>query len=593
MKMFHIISGIFLTISVIVFLTIGFIVSYQDMKESYALAEETISYLKNECQKYDNYEKGNSARSMQDLLDTAIGLQRFIDSSKLTDSEFLQQFIRTEHVGGVLILDPGFNVLAEADMDDQDSYKIWKETLEKPAIRDMFQNPGKTYVDQETINEVPYDLAALTTGEDGYLIFCYASKLKPSTDPYEYSVQSILKNNNFHKNPVLVIADGTQVLSTNSTIFEKMEKKQYQEFDSSIEWKEGKFAHFVYENETWYGVRRVYGDYFVYAVYSAKEIFSNRTNLLVFAIMVYLALCLIILSVQRHFDKVNMRKMEKQLQTIEAVSTSFTSLFLLHLDQKKLESIQPSAQMKEVFAEDARPEVFFDTVCRKLVAPAYQKESRAFLSMDSIAERLRGKRYLGMEIQDCAGNWYSLQLIPQRYNEEGTVQAVLIATDDVTAMKQAEELSFKDQLTGLYNRNYLEARGKDIVHDGNFPVSLIMVDCNYLKRTNDTLGHEYGDLLLQRVAEAIRESISEKCIAMRVGGDEFLILGVQVSEQEAGKIVEKIRAKLREKSDDTLQLSASFGVSVMSDESVSFENAYKEADDAMYREKQAAHAARK
>ena len=131
-----------------------------------------------------------------------------------------------------------------------------------------------------------------------------------------------------------------------------------------------------------------------------------------------------------------------------------------------------------------------------------------------------------------------------------------------------------------------------MVRAGDYPVTLIMADCNYLKRTNDTMGHEYGDLLLQRVAEAIRESIPENCLAMRVGGDEFLILGMRVSEQKAKVIIEKIRKKLQEKSDETLTLSVSFGTATMADESVSFETAYQQADDAMYREKQASHAAR-
>ena len=42
----------------------------------------------------------------------------------------------------------------------------------------------------------------------------------------------------------------------------------------------------------------------------------------------------------------------------------------------------------------------------------------------------------------------------------------------------------------------MESRSKRFVRAGDLPVSLIMADCNYLKRTNDTLGHEYGDLLL-------------------------------------------------------------------------------------------------
>lgn len=112
-----------------------------------------------------------------------------------------------------------------------------------------------------------------------------------------------------------------------------------------------------------------------------------------------------------------------------------------------------------------------------------------------------------------------------------------------------------------------------------------MADCNYLKCTNDTLGHEYGDLLLQRVANIIIETIPRNSVAMRIGGDEFLILCTQCNNQQAQKIVEDIKYKLIEKSDDKLMLSVAFGISTTVYNEFSFEKAYKVADEEMYRDK--------
>ena len=159
-------------------------------------------------------------------------------------------------------------------------------------------------------------------------------------------------------------------------------------------------------------------------------------------------------------------------------------------------------------------------------------------------------------------------------------------------MKQVEELSFKDQLTGLHNRNYMESRSSQFVRSGDFPVSLIMADCNYLKRTNDTLGHKYGDLLLQRVAGVIRETIPIHHIAMRVGGDEFLILCTHCSRAEAEALVVRLRKRLAERSDETLTLSVSFGICTIEHEPFFFEQAYKKADQEMYQDKMASRIVR-
>lgn len=159
----------------------------------------------------------------------------------------------------------------------------------------------------------------------------------------------------------------------------------------------------------------------------------------------------------------------------------------------------------------------------------------------------------------------------------------------VTSIKHAEELSFTDKLTGLHNRNYMESCCESFMRKDKLPVSLIMADCNYLKRTNDTLGHEYGDLLLQRVARSMQECLPENSIAMRVGGDEFLIMCACCSAEKVTQIVESIRKKLNEYSDKVLKLSASFGTYTVETSDISFKDAYNIAYRVMYEEKQQHH----
>ena len=473
--------GIFLVVSICVFVGVGIMIQYQDLAETYKMAEETTAFVQAECKKFDNYTRGSSARALQDLLDKADGLKKFISPQQLADPAFLQEFIYTEHVGGVVILDDALQPIAQADMDHQDTLSLWCETTVKKNMQDILAHPEKTYVDHMTLNDVPYDMAATATDDGSRLILCYASTEKPASDPYELTIRSILTNNSFDKNPTLVITDGTQVLSTNSAIVDELGTTQYHQLASTIQWKDGAFTKFEYQHTTYYGLRRVYSSYYVYAVYAAEDIFTHRTAYLAFGFMAYLGVGIIILAIQRHYDKLSMNKMEKQL---------------------------------------------------------------------------------------------------------------LITTRDITSVKQTEELSFKDKLTGLHNRNYMESRSKRFVRAGDLPVSLIMADCNYLKRTNDTLGHEYGDLLLQRVANVIQESVSPNDVAMRVGGDEFLILCTHCPNDQAHALVDRIRQKLSQRSDEHLTLSVSFGVSTVEGGEFSFDQAYEQADQEMYRDKQASRVQR-
>lgn len=539
--------GIFLVVSICVFVGVGIMIQYQDLAETYKMAEETTAFVQAECEKFDNYTRGSSARALQDLLDKADGLKKFISPQQLTDPAFLQEFIYTEHVGGVVILDDALQPIAQADMDHQDTLSLWCETTVKKNMQDILAHPEKTYVDHMTLNDVPYDMAATATDDGSRLILCYASTEKPASDPYELTIRSILTNNSFDKNPTLVITDGTQVLSTNSAIVDELGTTQYHQLASTIQWKDGAFTKFEYQHTTYYGLRRVYSSYYVYAVYAAEDIFTHRTAYLAFGFMAYLGVGIIILAIQRHYDKLSMNKMEKQLRIINAISTAYNSTFLLHTDN---------------------------------------------MTLEPMPERLKGKPFLGCEVKDCHDAWFSVMLIPQKFDGYGNIQALLITTRDITSVKQTEELSFKDKLTGLHNRNYMESRSKHFVRAGDLPVSLIMADCNYLKRTNDTLGHEYGDLLLQRVANVIQEAVSPDDVAMRVGGDEFLILCTHCPNDQAHALVDRIRQKLSQRSDEHLTLSVSFGVSTVEGGEFSFDQAYEQADQEMYRDKQASRVQR-
>lgn len=587
LKGLQLVIGILLIISVFVFVGLGFSIQYQDMQETYTLAKETTSFIKTECQKFDNYTRGNIARTVQELLGYAQGLNNFISSSEFEDDTFLWDFIHTEHIGGVIVLDRNKALIAQADMDHQDGYTLWEDLITGNKIEDILQYPQKTYVDHVKRNTKLYDVAVTASKDGSRLVICYSSAEKPSEDPYELTLKSILDKNSFYKDPTLVLTDGTQVLSTNSSIVEELGTSQYAKLVSSIQWKDNALTRFQYQNVTYYGMRQVYGNYHCYAVYSSNEVFTHRTAFITYVLMAYLSVMIVILAVQRHFDKVSMRKMEKQLRIIQAISTAYSSTFLLHTDTMTLEAIHPSQRLKAIYAKHTNPYDFLFAVCKTEVDQNFYSTVMHFLDLDTIAERLKGNPYLGCEVKDSKEAWFSVLLIPQKTDEKGDVTALLVTTRDITSLKKTEELTFKDQLTGLYNRNYMEARSDQFVRSTDFPVSLIMADCNYLKRTNDTLGHEYGDLLLQRVANILSESVPENAIAMRVGGDEFLIVCTRCTAKEAHEVIETIRKKLKERSDSKLTLSVSFGVSTTEKEEFSFKEAYEEADREMYKDKKA------
>lgn len=124
--------------------------------------------------------------------------------------------------------------------------------------------------------------------------------------------------------------------------------------------------------------------------------------------------------------------------------------------------------------------------------------------------------------------------------------------------------------------------------EGEKGVFLLFMDLDGLKEVNDTRGHEMGDLLISTMAEVIRENVRDKEIAMRYGGDEFVIMGEQDGDGRMGNLEDGLRKgmDLWNRKNDIFCLSASIGgSSFRADEVEDLGRLVEQADRRMYEEK--------
>ena len=110
------------------------------------------------------------------------------------------------------------------------------------------------------------------------------------------------------------------------------------------------------------------------------------------------------------------------------------------------------------------------------------------------------------------------------------ITGYVVVFRDVTELfekqQKIEYLSFHDELTGLYNRRYMEDSLHRLNTARNLPYTIVMLDLNNLKLMNDIFGHEMGDQLLKNAANFLRGIFRADDIICRIGGDEFCILRV-------------------------------------------------------------------
>ena len=171
---------------------------------------------------------------------------------------------------------------------------------------------------------------------------------------------------------------------------------------------------------------------------------------------------------------------------------------------------------------------------------------------------------------------------PRAHYDDATLLASIqfFVTNSLDRKKQQaylEKLSYRDMLTGLYNRNRYIERLEAYKQVQDQQIGAIYIDLNGLKKVNDEQGHRAGDELIVRAAGTIAGIFAED--AYRVGGDEFVVILLDVSREDFARKTEQLRRQMQKNGVD-----ASIG-GVWQASTENLENLLRRADENMYREK--------
>ena len=169
----------------------------------------------------------------------------------------------------------------------------------------------------------------------------------------------------------------------------------------------------------------------------------------------------------------------------------------------------------------------------------------------------------------------------------------VISLTDITKIKEKSNLleyqASHDSLTGLHNRKkFYEIFGKEVRRDARYNnyLSLILFDIDNFKSFNDDFGHNIGDEVLRIISKIILENIREQDIAVRWGGEEFIILTPETNIKGAYIVSEKIRSTIQSFKHEKIkrQITISGGITSCSN-SDSEEDIIERADIALYKAK--------
>jgi diguanylate cyclase (GGDEF)-like protein len=183
--------------------------------------------------------------------------------------------------------------------------------------------------------------------------------------------------------------------------------------------------------------------------------------------------------------------------------------------------------------------------------------------------------------------------------EQQAIEINTFATRLDAAYKELEvtnsklkETSFRDEVTGLYNRRFFSLRLEEEMSRFkrfNHPVSVVLLDIDNFKSVNDEFGHAVGDETLRELAQILMKHSRGINVVSRFGGDEFTVLLVETSKAGARLYADRIRQVVATfPFSHGKPVTASFGVASLPDDEVTTsDDLFRAADEALYAAKRA------
>jgi diguanylate cyclase (GGDEF)-like protein len=192
----------------------------------------------------------------------------------------------------------------------------------------------------------------------------------------------------------------------------------------------------------------------------------------------------------------------------------------------------------------------------------------------------------------------------QRPDEDLEGQLVRLSRQNAVLRKEISRLqayramAYRDPLTGLWNRRFFEERLKEEISrsqraGSSRKFSVMIIDINDFKDINDTHGHQMGDRLLKWVGAFLTDHLRTHDVPCRTGGDEFAVLLPDLSSEDCGRIINRLRDQLAAANvGRDIPVHLSLGTASWSEEGASAEILIAQADETMYADKRRQKAAK-
>ena len=443
-------------------------------------AQETMDFLQSLCRKYDDYQLGNTTRDLQSTIGKVRVIRDYSPQKQLADKDYLLTYARNQNLTGVFTIDTGQEVIAHADRTGSSAQALLDAILKENNVQSILSYPKKIYADQMETDGHRYNYAIMAMRDADGVLIGYEDITALSEDVNELSLNSLLAEDNFQYNAMVIITDGESVIASNDPQFrgrrvEECPVPDGNEWTEEGTWGDREVVRLQKDGKEWYGAHTLYHEYYLYVFYTSDEVFADRFLVMIIATGIYVILGAFAWIFWQNVQKAKFRQKEREYHLIHAIGSIYKVNILLSLEDRSWESILEPLRLKKVIDPYEDAGQMLEHYREKRVKEPYRQNFGDFVCLDTMKERLKDRSFIGFMYENVDGIYCQMLLIPADAAGKGEAEKVILVIRDVTDQKK-QEMAYQEELreTALEAKKANEAKSdflRRMSHDVRTPIN--------------------------------------------------------------------------------------------------------------------------
>ena len=292
---------------------------YHGLATTEKLKAQTIEYVKEKLETYDNYRANDRTKSLVRLLDKTLVMVHDLEHEEDFFAGGIGAYVYEQHLMGVIILDENMDIVMQALAYNGTDIE-WDSLIQRESVAEVIECNKKVYVTRVDAGGEQYDIAVAGRTDAPGAVIAYTLQDTVTDGVNDITLDSIFENMQVASEGLIVIAEGDEVVASNSPDAYSLDAAQWEELCAGGKFVTDGLSRVRYNGRSWYVSETNYRSYTIHTFFSVFEVYRTYIVIEAAFVLVYLIICALMWGVHNNVERKNYYKeKERQLELQDAL----------------------------------------------------------------------------------------------------------------------------------------------------------------------------------------------------------------------------------------------------------------------------------